>query len=156
MSSIEEGTESIRRIAVADDVLVHGLPVWKIDNAVPIENSRILLYVKEFGCYLDIAVKQVKGKGAHYVRDWDKLKGNLAKLLSWWIDHDDEFIQEYHKAEELLVLYQEFTKITSGDFAGRISELRGLGLLFAHPDNKDQFKLDYTRVRTILSNGGKL
>lgn len=156
MSVTTEGHESVTRIVVKDDVMVQGMPVWKIDNAVMIENSRIVFYVKEFGCYFDIAVKQGKGQGAHYVREWEKLPNNLAKILSWWMDHDKEFIEDYHIAEKLLDEYKETNKISSGNWAARMSELRGLGLLFPNPGAKDQFKLDYTRTRTLLSNGGKL
>ena len=151
-----EGHETVQRIVATDHVLINGLPIWRIDEAVPIENSRILLYVKEFGCYFDIAVKQMKGQGASYVREWKKLPKPNQRLLGWWLDQGQDFYESYHRAENLLMLYQDFKKTTSGDFAGRISELRGLGLLYPHPDKSDEFKLDYDRARKILEDDGIL
>ena len=155
MSSIE-GHETLQRIVAKDTVLVNGLPIWRIDNAVLIENSRIIFYVKEFGCYFDIAVKQGKGQGAYYVREWTKLPNNIKKLLEWWLDHDQEYVEAYHRAEDLLNDYKEFKKITSGDFAGRMSELRGLRYLFPNPSKLDEFKLDYVKVKQVLENNGLL
>ena len=136
--------------------MVEGLPIWRIDDAVLIENSRIVFYVKEFGCYFDIAVKQGKGQGAYYVREWTKLPNNIKKLLEWWLDHDQEYVEAYHRAEDLLNDYKEFKKITSGDFAGRMSELRGLRYLFPNPSKLDEFKLDYVKVKQVLENNGLL
>ena len=155
MSSIE-GHETLQRIVAKDTVLVNGLPIWRIDDAVLIENSRIVFYVKEFGCYFDIAVKQGKGQGAYYVREWTKLPNNIKKLLEWWLDHDQEYVEAYHRAEDLLNDYKEFKKITSGDFAGRMSELRGLRYLFPNPSKLDEFKLDYVKVKQVLENNGLL
>ena len=155
MSSIE-GHETLQRIVAKDTVLVNGLPIWRIDNAVLIENSRIIFYVKEFGCYFDIAVKQGKGQGAYYVREWTKLPNNIKKLLEWWLDHDQEYVEAYHRAEDLLNDYKQFKKITSGDFAGRMSELRGLRYLFPNPSKLDEFKLDYVKVKQVLENNGLL
>ena len=155
MSSIE-GHETLQRIVAKDTVLVNGLPIWRIDNAVLIENSRIIFYVKEFGCYFDIAVKQGKGQGAYYVREWTKLPNNIKKLLEWWLDHDQEYVEAYHRAEDLLNDYKEFKKITSGDFAGRMSELRGLHYLFPNPTKLDEFKLDFAKVKEVLENNGLL
>jgi hypothetical protein len=151
-----EGHETLQRIVVRDTVLVNGLPIWKIDNAVLIENSRIKFYVKEFGCYFDIAVKQGKGQGAYYVREWTKLPKNIKKLLNWWLDQDQDYLEAYHRAEDILTKYKEFTKITSGDFAGRMSELRGLHYLFPNPTKPDEFKLDYAKVKEILDNDGMM
>ena len=136
--------------------MVEGLPIWRIDDAVLIENSRIMFYVKEFGCYFDIAVKQGKGQGAYYVREWTKLPNNIKKLLEWWIDHDQEYVEAYHRAEDLLNDYKQFKKITSGDFAGRMSELRGLRYLFPNPSKLDEFKLDHVKVKQVLENNGLL
>mgnify|MGYP006160451949 FL=1 len=155
MSSIE-GHETLQRIVAKDTVMVEGLPIWRIDDAVLIENSRIVFYVKEFGCYFDIAVKQGKGQGAYYVREWTKLPNNIKKLLEWWLDHDQEYVEAYHRAEDLLNDYKEFKKITSGDFAGRMSELRGLRYLFPNPSKLDEFKLDYVKVKQVLENNGLL
>ena len=155
MSSIE-GHETLQRIVAKDTVLVNGLPIWRIDNAVLIENSRIIFYVKEFGCYFDIAVKQGKGQGAYYVREWTKLPNNIKKLLEWWLDHDQDYVEAYHRAEDLLNDYKEFKKITSGDFAGRMSELRGLRYLFPNPSKLDEFKLDHVKVKQVLENNGLL
>lgn len=155
MSSIE-GHETLQRIVAKDTVLVNGLPIWRIDDAVLIENSRIVFYVKEFGCYFDIAVKQGKGQGAYYVREWTKLPNNIKKLLEWWLDHDQEYVEAYHRAEDLLNDYKQFKKITSGDFAGRMSELRGLRYLFPNPSKLDEFKLDYVKVKQVLENNGLL
>tara|TARA_B110000240_G_C13195529_1_gene323907 strand:- start:54 stop:533 length:480 start_codon:yes stop_codon:yes gene_type:complete len=155
LSSIE-GHETLQRIVAKDTVLVNGLPIWRIDNAVLIENSRIIFYVKEFGCYFDIAVKQGKGQGAYYVREWTKLPNNIKKLLEWWLDHDQEYVEAYHRAEDLLNDYKQFKKITSGDFAGRMSELRGLRYLFPNPSKLDEFKLDYVKVKQVLENNGLL
>jgi hypothetical protein len=155
LSSIE-GHETLQRIVAKDTVLVNGLPIWRIDDAVLIENSRIVFYVKEFGCYFDIAVKQGKGQGAYYVREWTKLPNNIKKLLEWWLDHDQEYVEAYHRAEDLLNDYKEFKKITSGDFAGRMSELRGLRYLFPNPSKLDEFKLDYVKVKQVLENNGLL
>ena len=136
--------------------MVEGLPIWRIDDAVLIENSRIMFYVKEFGCYFDIAVKQGKGQGAYYVREWTKLPNNIKKLLEWWLDHDQEYVEAYHRAEDLLNDYKQFKKITSGDFAGRMSELRGLRYLFPNPSKLDEFKLDHVEVKQVLENNGLL
>ena len=136
--------------------MVEGLPIWRIDDAVLIENSRIMFYVKEFGCYFDIAVKQGKGQGAYYVREWTKLPNNIKKLLEWWLDHDQEYVEAYHRAEDLLNDYKQFKKITSGDFAGRMSELRGLRYLFPNPSKLDEFKIDYVKVKQVLENNGLL
>jgi len=136
--------------------MVEGLPIWRIDDAVLIENSRIVFYVKEFGCYFDIAVKQGKGQGAYYVREWTKLPNNIKKLLEWWLDHDQDYVEAYHRAEDLLNDYKEFKKITSGDFAGRMSELRGLRYLFPNPSKLDEFKLDHVKVKQVLENNGLL
>ena len=136
--------------------MVEGLPIWRIDDAVLIENSRIMFYVKEFGCYFDIAVKQGKGQGAYYVREWTKLPNNIKKLLEWWLDHDQEYVEAYHRAEDLLNDYKQFKKITSGDFAGRMSELRGLRYLFPNPSKLDEFKLDHVKVKQVLENNGLL
>lgn len=136
--------------------MVEGLPIWRIDDAVLIENSRIVFYVKEFGCYFDIAVKQGKGQGAYYVREWTKLPNNIKKLLEWWLDHDQEYVEAYHRAEDLLNDYKQFKKITSGDFAGRMSELRGLRYLFPNPSKLDEFKLDHVKVKQVLENNGLL
>tara|TARA_B110000914_G_C15359046_1_gene397589 strand:+ start:345 stop:824 length:480 start_codon:yes stop_codon:yes gene_type:complete len=155
LSSIE-GHETLQRIVAKDTVLVNGLPIWRIDDAVLIENSRIVFYVKEFGCYFDIAVKQGKGQGAYYVREWTKLPNNIKKLLEWWLDHDQEYVEAYHRAEDLLNDYKQFKKITSGDFAGRMSELRGLRYLFPNPSKLDEFKLDYVKVKQVLENNGLL
>ena len=155
MSSIE-GNETLQRIVAKDTVLVNGLPIWRIDNAVLIENSRIIFYVKDFGCYFDIAVRQGKGQGAYYVREWTKLPNNIKKLLEWWLDHDQEYVEAYHRAEDLLNDYKQFKKITSGDFAGRMSELRGLRYLFPNPSKLDEFKLDYVKVKQVLENNGLL
>ena len=155
MSSIE-GHETLQRIVAKDTVLVNGLPIWRIDDAVLIENSRIVFYVKEFGCYFDIAVKQGKGQGAYYVREWTKLPNNIKKLLEWWLDHDQDYVEAYHRAEDLLNDYKEFKKITSGDFAGRMSELRGLRYLFPNPSKLDEFKLDHVKVKQVLENNGLL
>ena len=144
-----EGLELVQRIVVQDKVTVHGMPVWKIDNAVIIENSRIIFYIKEFGCFFDVAVKQGKGQGAHYVRHWTKLPKNVMKLLAWWIAQDQDFIESYHIHESLLEKYKESVKITSGDFAGRM-------LLFKNPDKPDEFKLDYTKTRELLGKNGDL
>lgn len=155
MSSIE-GHETVQRIVSSDTVMINGLPVWRIDDAVLIENSRIMLYVKEFGCYFDIAVKQGKGQGAYYVRTWTKLPRNIMKLLQWWLDQDNEFKESYHKAEDIFNTYKQFTRITSGDLAGRMSELRGLRYIFPNPDRPDEFKLDYSKAQEILDNDGLL
>ena len=155
MSSIE-GHETLQRIVAKDTVMVEGLPIWRIDDAVLIENSRIVFYVKEFGCYFDIAVKQGKGQGAYYVREWTKLPNNIKKLLEWWLDHDQDYVEAYHRAEDLLNDYKEFKKITSGDFAGRMSELRGLRYLFPNPSKLDEFKLDHVKVKQVLENNGLL
>jgi hypothetical protein len=155
LSSIE-GNETLQRIVAKDTVLVNGLPIWRIDNAVLIENSRIIFYVKDFGCYFDIAVRQGKGQGAYYVREWTKLPNNIKKLLEWWLDHDQEYVEAYHRAEDLLNDYKQFKKITSGDFAGRMSELRGLRYLFPNPSKLDEFKLDYVKVKQVLENNGLL
>lgn len=155
MSSIE-GNETLQRIVAKDTVLVNGLPIWRIDNAVLIENSRIIFYVKDFGCYFDIAVRQGKGQGAYYVREWTKLPNNIKKLLEWWLDHDQDYVEAYHRAEDLLNDYKQFKKITSGDFAGRMSELRGLRYLFPNPSKLDEFKLDYVKVKQVLENNGLL
>ena len=155
MSSIE-GHETLQRIVAKDTVLVNGLPIWRLDDAVLIENSRIVFYVKEFGCYFDIAVKQGKGQGAYYVREWTKLPNNIKKLLEWWLDHDQDYVEAYHRAEDLLNDYKEFKKITSGDFAGRMSELRGLRYLFPNPSKLDEFKLDHVKVKQVLENNGLL
>ena len=155
MSSIE-GNETLQRIVAKDTVLVNGLPIWRIDNAVLIENSRIIFYVKDFGCYFDIAVRQGKGQGAYYVREWTKLPNNIKKLLEWWLDHDQEYVEAYHRAEDLLNDYKQFKKITSGDFAGRMSELRGLRYLFPNPSKLDEFKLDHVKVKQVLENNGLL
>ena len=136
--------------------MVEGLPIWRIDDAVLIENSRIVFYVKEFGCYFDIAVKQGKGQGAYYVREWTKLPNNIKKLLEWWLDHDQDYVEAYHRAEDLLNDYKQFKKITSGDFAGRMSELRGLRYLFPNPSKLDEFKLDHVKVKQVLENNGLL
>ena len=136
--------------------MVAGLPIWRIDDAVLIENSRIMFYVKEFGFYFDIAVKQGKGQGAYYVREWTKLPNNIKKLLEWWLDHDQEYVEAYHRAEDLLNDYKQFKKITSGDFAGRMSELRGLRYLFPNPSKLDEFKLDHVKVKQVLENNGLL
>jgi len=155
LSSIE-GHETLQRIVAKDTVMVEGLPIWRIDDAVLIENSRIVFYVKEFGCYFDIAVKQGKGQGAYYVREWTKLPNNIKKLLEWWLDHDQEYVEAYHRAEDLLNDYKQFKKITSGDFAGRMSELRGLRYLFPNPSKLDEFKLDHVKVKQVLENNGLL
>jgi hypothetical protein len=155
LSSIE-GNETLQRIVAKDTVLVNGLPIWRIDNAVLIENSRIIFYVKDFGCYFDIAVRQGKGQGAYYVREWTKLPNNIKKLLEWWLDHDQEYVEAYHRAEDLLNDYKQFKKITSGDFAGRMSELRGLRYLFPNPSKLDEFKLDHVKVKQVLENNGLL
>jgi len=155
LSSIE-GHETLQRIVAKDTVMVEGLPIWRIDDAVLIENSRIVFYVKEFGCYFDIAVKQGKGQGAYYVREWTKLPNNIKKLLEWWLDHDQDYVEAYHRAEDLLNDYKEFKKITSGDFAGRMSELRGLRYLFPNPSKLDEFKLDHVKVKQVLENNGLL
>ena len=155
MSSIE-GNETLQRIVAKDTVLVNGLPIWRIDNAVLIENSRIIFYVKDFGCYFDIAVRQGKGQGAYYVREWTKLPNNIKKLLEWWLDHDQDYVEAYHRAEDLLNDYKQFKKITSGDFAGRMSELRGLRYLFPNPSKLDEFKLDHVKVKQVLENNGLL
>jgi hypothetical protein len=155
LSSIE-GHETLQRIVAKDTVMVEGLPIWRIDDAVLIENSRIMFYVKEFGCYFDIAVKQGKGQGAYYVREWTKLPNNIKKLLEWWLDHDQEYVEAYHRAEDLLNDYKQFKKITSGDFAGRMSELRGLRYLFPNPSKLDEFKLDHVKVKQVLENNGLL
>jgi hypothetical protein len=162
MSTEIEGHSNVQRIVVKDSKQLQGIPIWVSDQPVLIEHGRIKFFLPEIGCMFDIPVKQSKGQGAYYVHDWKKLPNNVMKIMAWWIAQDQEFVESYHKAEELLVMYQNYQRnkknkvTTSGDWAGRMSELRGLKLLFENPDAGDEFKLDYSRSRLLLSNGGKL
>jgi hypothetical protein len=97
-----EGTENITRVSVKDDVLIDGMPVWRVEEAVPIINSRIIIFVKQFGCYIDVPVVQQKGQGAYYVRGWTKLNKGCLELITWWIEQGRDFYEDYHIAENIL------------------------------------------------------
>lgn len=156
MSEEVEGTENITRVSVKDDVLIEGLPVWRVEEAVPIINSRIMIYIHQFGCYIDVPVVQQKGQGAYYVREWTKLNKGCLELITWWIEQGKEFYEDYHIAENIFDTYRQTKAISSGSFAGRISELRGLGLLYPSENKKDVFKLDWSRAKGLIERGGKL
>ena len=156
MSSEVEGHENITRVTVKDDVMIHGVQMWRVEQNVPIINSRILVYIKQFECYFDIPVTQQKGQGAYYVRDWIKLNKGCLELITWWIEQGQDFYEDYHIAEKIFETYRQTKTISSGSFAGRISELRGLGLLFPSHNKKDVFKLDWSRANDLIGRGGVL
>lgn len=156
MSSETEGHESITRVTVKDDVVIQGMPVWRVEEAVPIINSRITIYIHQFGCYIDVPVVQQKGQGAYYVHTWTKLNKGCLEMINWWINQGQDYYEDYHGHEAILETYGQTKAISSGSFAGRMSELRGLGLLFPSPDKKDMFKLDWARAKSLIQAGGVL
>jgi len=151
-----EGLETFGRVTVKNGIPVEGKVVWVINEAVPIINGRIKFYSKEFDSVFDIPVIQQKGQGVYYVHEWTKLNRGCLQIITWWIEQGEEFYEEYHTAENILNKYKESKSISSGSFAGRISELRGLRLLFQSSDNSDMFKLDWSRAKEIINKGGAL
>lgn len=156
MSEEVEGTENITRVTVKDDVLVDGMPIWRVEEAVPIINSRIVIFIKQFGCYIDVPVVQQKGQGAYYVHAWKKLNKGCLSLITWWIDQGQDYYEDYHGHEDIFDSYRQTKTISTGGFAGRMSELRGLGLLFPSENKKDVFKLDWSRAKKLIENNGEL
>jgi len=152
----KEGLDTFQRVTVKNGVPVAGKVIWIVNESVPIIDGRIQFYSRELDVIFDIPVKQMKGQGTYYSKKWEKLPKQNLEVVTWWIEQGVEFYENYHTYEELLTLIKAQLSISTGAFQGRISELRGLKLLFTDPKKKDHFKLDWSRAKEIISNDGKL
>ena len=156
MEENTEGLDVFQRVTVKNGVPVAGKVIWIVDESVSIIDGRIKFYCRELDCIFDIPVKQMKGQGTYYSKSWKKLPKQNLDVLTWWIEQGSEYYETYHGYEDLLTLIKAQLSISTGAFQGRISELRGLKLLFQDPDKKDHWKLDWSRAKEIIANDGKL
>ena len=124
---------------------------------IPIINGTIKFYAKQFGCIIEVPVRQVKSRSGSYTADkiFVPSKAHL-EIITYLFDEYQKHGDYAFKPEKLLKHMNKWlrkhgkkSRISSSGVVGRCSELARKQVLL--PAKYGQYKLNYERALQVLN-----
>lgn len=133
-----------------------GKPIWEIQTPVEIHDGKIFFYDKNFECYFDITVRQVKGEGAYYYEKTENPSEDHIEIMKMmqFLEPQKRTWTKQELFNQLRLYHHTFEikkEVKISPFLGRCSEFTRKKIIILH--EKDKYKINHEYISQILKDG---